>query len=409
MKPLEGIKVVEIGTYVAVPNSARILSDWGAEVIKIETLTGDAWRNNGRIVELPIRRDCNPIFAKDNSGKRFVSVNLKSPEGLEILHKLLAEADVFMSSVRYGGLTRLGLDYETLHEKYPKLVYAHFTGFGEEGPDANVQGFDHSAFWARSGAMHEMRDPGGRPTIPPSGFGDTISSNAFVAGIVAAILDRARTGVGMRVDSSLYANSVWCNYFRIIAAQDRPDGSEPFISPFPVRNRKNPFNHPYKCKDDTWFLLLGGNYAKFPYTMAALGLEKCIDDPRFATVKDREDNADALYDLMEAKFLEKTAHEWVDVIKPLDISFQELVGSAAVSKDEQAWANHFVGKMECPDGTEWVMPTSPITFFGVEKAMTKHAGVRGSDNVEVLKEYGYSDEQIKALYEKGILSEDPIH
>jgi crotonobetainyl-CoA:carnitine CoA-transferase CaiB-like acyl-CoA transferase len=405
MKPLEGIKVVEIGTYVAVPSTARVLGDWGADVIKIEMLTGDHWRNNGKNVRLPTRPDCNPIFAKDNSGKRFLSMNLKSEEGLEILHRLLAEADVFMSSVRYAGLTRLGLDYETLHEKYPKLIYAHFTGLGSKGPDAARPGFDHSAFWGRSGAFHEVRDVDGRPTIAPGGFGDTISSNALVGGICTALLARSRTGEGMRLDTSLYANSVWCNYFGIIRSQERPDGSKPYRNPLPVRERRNPFSNIYKCKNDTWFLLLGGNYLKFPRTMTALGLEEYIDDPRFATQEDREKNCNDIYDLFDAKFLEKEASEWADILAPLDISYQVLNYSSAVSKDEQAWANGFVGKMQCPDGTEWVMPTSPINFYGIEKAQTKHAGFRGCDNIEILKEYGYSDEEIGALYEKGIVSE----
>jgi len=405
-KPLEGFKVVELATYVAVPSAARVMADWGAEVIKIETPTGDGWRNTGRTTRLPIRVDCNPIFTRDNSGKKLISLDLKTPEGKEILHRLLADADVFMSSVRYGGLTRLGLDYDTLHEKYPRLVYAHFNGYGYEGPDGGNPGFDHSAFWGRSGAFHEVRDPEGRPTIAPGGFGDSASANALVGGIIAALFNRTRTGEGMRIASSLYANSTWCNYHRIIAAQDRPDGSKPFYGPFPVRNRKNPFGHPYKCKDDTWFLMLGGNNAKFARTMTAMGLEEYAEDERFNTIPAMEENADLLYDIMEAKFLEKTAREWAEVFRPLDISSQVIAGSCDVSKDEQAWANDYIAMMDCPDGTQWVMPNSPVTFHGIEKTHTKHVGARGSDNEEVLKKYGYSEEQIKELYAKGAVSAD---
>jgi len=403
-KPLEGFKVVELATYVAVPSAARLLADWGAEVVKIETVTGDAWRNIGRTSWLPIRPDCNPIYSKDNSGKKFISLDLKNPEGLEILHKLLAEADVFMSSVRYGGLTRLGLDYDTLHAKYPGLVYAHFNGYGAEGPDAEKPGFDHTGFWGRSGAFHEVRDIDGRPTIPPGGFGDTASANALAGGIVAALFNRTRTGEGMRLATSLYANSVWCNYQRIISSQDRPDGSEPFHGPFHVRDRKNPFGCPYRCKDDTWFLMLGGDFSKYADTMRVLGLDELVDDERFKPGPEREKHLDEMYDIMEEAFLKKTASEWDVLFRPLDISSLELKGSAAVSTDEQAWANEFLTHMECPDGTTWVMPNSPITFQGVEKTHTKHAGPRGSDNEDVLKQYGYSDEEIRDLYARGVIS-----
>jgi crotonobetainyl-CoA:carnitine CoA-transferase CaiB-like acyl-CoA transferase len=151
--------------------------------------------------------------------------------------------------------------------------------------------------------------------------------------------------------------------------------------------------------------MLGGDFTKYPLTMKVLGLDDMIDDERFKPGPEREKHLDEMYDRMEEAFLKKTAAEWDELFLPLDITSLELRTSLSVSTDEQAWANEFLTRMECPDGTEWVMPNSPITFHGVEKTHTKHAGPRGSNNVEVLKQYGYSDEEIKGLYDRGVVSE----
>ena len=164
---LKGIKVVELANYAAAPAAARILADWGADVIKIEGPAPDPIRGYSVSMGMPNTREESPIYQFENANKRGIALNLKSPEGMEALHKLLETADVFISNTRLQSLKKLGLDYETLHAKFPKLVWAHVNGFGTEGPEANKPGFDITAFWSRSGALLDVTQPGYAPNIFP--------------------------------------------------------------------------------------------------------------------------------------------------------------------------------------------------------------------------------------------------
>lgn len=150
--PLEGLRVVELGTHVAVPSSARLLAEYGADVIKVESLIGDDWRRSGLNVGLCIDDFCNTVFTIQNNGKKLIALDLKTPEGKDILLKLLERADVFVTNVRMKSLQKLGLDYDTLQKAFPRLIYCHFTGYGHRGPDADRPGFDVAAFWSRVGA-----------------------------------------------------------------------------------------------------------------------------------------------------------------------------------------------------------------------------------------------------------------
>lgn len=148
-KPLEGIKVLDLSTYVAGPGTASVLADWGANVIKIEGLKPEEGRKTGVSVGCPADDGCNPYFGSVNVGKRALSLNLKSEKGKEIMDQLLQTADVFVTNIRVPALGRLGLDWETVHKKYPKLIFAHVSGFGENGPQKNDAGYDTVAFWAK--------------------------------------------------------------------------------------------------------------------------------------------------------------------------------------------------------------------------------------------------------------------
>jgi len=403
MKLLEGIKVVELGVYVAIPSASRLLADWGADVIKVEAPKGDANRGHGATIHLPATMDCNPYFAVCNGGKRLLSLDLKNPEGMEAMLRILSEADIFMSNIRYGGLTRLGLDYETLHKKFPKLIYCYVNGYGNEGEEKDRPGFDMTCFWSRSGILNALRDPGGRSRVPPPGIGDTVTANALVAGVLGALHYRSRTGEGLNVTSSLLANGIWCNASNIVSGQERTngDGYEPFRTPYQYKEWRNPFYHIYECKDGKWFFLLGGGVTKFQATMEKMGLEECIEDPRFLTEADRQQNAGDLYDIMEEKFREKTAEEWKDIMISLDVSYEIMANNTEVSQDEQAWKNGCFSRMTCPNGLEYVVPNSPIRFSGLENAQTTHVGAPGCDTSAILAEYGYTPEQIKAMLDSG--------
>jgi len=408
MKPLEGLKVVELGMYIAAPGIGRLLGDWGAEVIKVESLKGDSCRYSGIQARMPVAKDCNPIFSIANSGKKLVSVDLKTPEGMEVMNKLLAQADIFVSNTRYGGLTRLGLDYETLHQIYPKLICCYVNGYGFEGEEKDRAGFDLTSFWSKSGILNAMRNPGDTPRFPPPGIGDLTTANVATAGILAALYHRSSTGEGLKVETSLMATGVWSNYSHITSGQDRPeqDKLKPLHAPEPFKDWKNPFYHIYKCKDERLLFLLGGSYSKLPLTLHALGLDDLVGDPRYSDHYSMMRNSAELYDRMIEAFAQKDSEEWVQILRELDISYEVLARNWEVSKDPQVWANGCLTHMECPNGSTYVVPNTPVAFSGAERTQTQHVGPVGSDTREVLTSLGYTPEQIDELLQQGIAAEN---
>ena len=215
--PLEGIKVVEIGVWVAGPAAGGILADWGADVVKIEPPgVGDPARLFKTMLggDLPF----NPIFENDNRSKRSIVVDLRTEEGLEIAFDLIEEADVFVSNVRPAALERLGLDTETLCKRFPKLIYAVITGYGRDGEDADRAAYDIAAFWARSGIAHSLTQPDSPPPHQRGGMGDHNAGLAAVSGICAALFNRERTGRGEVVSTSLLREGIFTLSFDLSVA-----------------------------------------------------------------------------------------------------------------------------------------------------------------------------------------------
>ena len=206
--PLEGVKVVEMSTVVAAPTTARMLCAYGADVIKVEGLDGDVMRTGGVHEYTPYADDLNPLFTIHNSNKKFISLNYKTAEGKKILLDLIKDADVFITNVREKSLVRNGLDYETIKEINPSLIYAHFKGYGDKGPAANDPGFDISAFWMRSGPLGDWQTKGSFPFLPTYAFGDMVTSSSFLSGILMALYGREKTGKGTKVNISLFASGI---------------------------------------------------------------------------------------------------------------------------------------------------------------------------------------------------------
>lgn len=404
MKPLEGLKIVELGMYIAVPGVSRLLGDWGAEVIKVEPPKGDNCRYSGAQVRIPARPDCNLTFSVANSGKKLISLDLKTPEGMAVMEKLLAQADIFLSNTRYGGLTRLGLDYESLHPRFPKLICCYINGYGFEGEEKDRPGFDLTSFWARSGILNAMRDPDGVPRFPPPAIGDLATANVAAAGVLAAVYQRFRTGEGSKVATSLLATAVYSNYSHVMSGQERPpeDTLKPLHTPEHFKEWKNPFYHIYKCKDGRLLFLLGGAYSKLHNTLRVLGLDDLVEDPRYATHATMRQNTDELYDRMIEAFTQKTAREWANIFEQMDISYEILAENGEVSKDPQVWANGCLTHMACPNGSTYVVPNTPVEFSGMARTQTRHAGVLGSDTREILTSLGYTQEQIADLLQREI-------
>ncbi len=277
-KPLAGIRVVELSTMVAAGSCGRMLADWGAESIKVETESGDMFRNFPKTFFVPCTKDENPLFDNLNAGKRGIVLNLKTPEGMEIMHELLADADIFLTNTRTNALKRLGLDYDTLKERYPKLIMATITGFGEKGPKANNPGFDTVAFWASSGFNADMMvdGPDSYPVYSSAGPGDIISAMGLFAAISSALYKRTQTGEGDRVSISLYGTALWCFHIMAVATEERYGG---YAYP-KTRMDSSPTGSPFRTKDGEWVMTTIINIdQQWPKLCDVLGIPELKEDP----------------------------------------------------------------------------------------------------------------------------------
>ncbi len=392
-KPLQGVRVVELSTFVAAPVSCRLLADLGAEVIKVEAPAGDGWRLTGVSYNTARFSDWeNPIFDIYNSGKRHIAVNLKTPEGMEAFHKLLATADVFVTNTRPKSLKKLGLDYDALKERYPRLVYGIVLGYGEEGPDKDMRAFDTSAFWARSGFLMDqaISREDYAPTQAPFSMGDTVTGYLLMGEICAALYRREQTGTGDYVRSSLFHNGIFTMGTMAIISQP------PFGTVFP-RDRVawSVPSGSYECADGQWVFISGYNAALNDVILQMIGRSDLLSDP------DRYKKRAELYEIMRSAMLEKPSTYWLPLAKEMDIPLIRMGHYADLATDPQAWANGYLEKVDFPSGNTDIMPRSPIEMDSVGELTTKIAPAIGSSTDDILQELGYSDDIIAQLRQSG--------
>ncbi len=402
-KPLSGIKVVELADYVSAPVCARILADMGAEVIKIERDSGNAWRASG-IASCPWKfTDAeNPGYDINNTGKKHIVLNLKTAEGKEICHKLLESADVFVTNMRVQALQRLGLDYESVKDKYPKLIYAIGLGYGEKGPDANNPAFDHTAYWARTGFLLDMApmSPDYHPVFPPSSMGDNFTGMTLAAEVCAALLGRTKTGKGDYVRSSLFHNGIFAMGAMVIATQGE-DGNV-----FPkTRERHGVAYGDYLCKDGRYIYIAAG-YAErlIGKVFSIIGRSDLLDDPKFNTAAARNENAEEMYEIIKEAVLQRTSDEWLAFAREADIPIVRMQHFREVSEDEQALANGYIQDVHYPSGVTYKISSSPIEMDSVGVLHTEPTKPIGADTEAVLKDYGYTDAELADLRAGGIIN-----
>ena len=390
--PLSGIKVVEMATFVAAPVTARLLADMGAEVIKVEAPRGDDWRRTGVSYNPRFSQEENPVFAIYNTGKKHVSLNLKTPEGKAAFHKLLAQADVFVTNTRPDSLKRLGLSYEELKELYPRLIYAIVLGYGENGPDAGKPAFDTTAYWSRTGFLRDLAVASDDyyPINPPAGVGDTATGYLLLAEISAALYNRERTGKGDYVRSTLFRNGIFTMGTMAIISQ------KPFGYPFPrKRSRNGAPGGSYRCADGEWIFMATGDPAK-----TAAAIHRMIGRPDL-TEGHRNLDIEEYYGIIRDVFLTKPSQEWIRLAEAEDIPIVRMNHFSDVSEDPQAWANGFVENVAFPSGNTDVMPTSPIEMDSASVPATVPPPAVGAHTEEVLKSLGYDGAQIEQMLASG--------
>lgn len=393
---LQGLKVVEFASYIAAPGAAGILGDWGADVIKVERPGGDSMRHI--FADLKTELGANPTFELDNRGKRGVVLDIGKPQGRDALAKLAAEADVFITNVRPASLKRAGLDEAALRAANPRLVYCLVTGYGLEGPDAHKPGFDVTAFWARAGVAHMTAPKGTDPFMLRSGFGDHITSLATVSAILAALYERERTGQGRLVQTSLLATGVYTvgsdmavqlKFGKLASNRDR---SRPL----------NPLATFYKSRDERWFVHNPrGGSADWPAFAAVAGRPELVDDPRFASGKDRRENSPLLVAEFDKAFAALDFAEIARRMDAADLVWSPVQSPADVAADPQVQAAGALVQVDDGQGGTFPSPAAPARFPGADAAVRPRAPGLGEHTREVLAELGYDAGEIDAMLMDG--------
>lgn len=397
--PLDGVRVIDISTYAAGPSCGRILADMGAEVIKVEGPNKDPWRVSYEASAYSAEGYA-PGFDLFNTGKKCICLNLKTEKGLEALHRLLKDADVLLSNVRSRSMMKLGLDPETLREKYPGLIYATIDGFGPEGPDADLPGFDNISFWGRSGFAREavIAEDGCYYPLPViSAVGDTVTGGFAAAGILSALYAKAKTGLGQTVNLSLYSVGIWANGSMLLRA-DPKAGNEVF----PKRPEEiGALDCQFCCGDGEWVVLGQRGYDKDANHMyELLGVRDQVEAYGGGSAQRYNNDLEFrkfLYRIMSKAMLKKPAAEWLRIFRENDIPMGPVAHYADVLRDEQAIANKFVDTLNGPDGHSCTIARPPIHMSSLEYKQSCPAQKFAESTDEVLLSVGYTQDELDSM------------
>jgi crotonobetainyl-CoA:carnitine CoA-transferase CaiB-like acyl-CoA transferase len=391
-----GLKVIDCASWIAGPAAATILSDFGADVIKIEPPgLGDPWRGRGPIPG----RSLDYYWQLTSRNKRSLALDLKHEEGIAALHKLVASADVFVTNFPLPVRDRLRLSPAHLLPLNPRLIYASFTAYGEAGDEAAKTGFDSTAYWARTGLMDQVR---AEADTPPSrsmpGMGDHPSATGLYAAIVTALYRREKTGLGGVVRSSLLQNGLWANG---CAVQTRLFGEH--VSHRPTREEApNALANHYQSRDGRWFIMaLFNEQRQLRGFLSAIGREDLTDDPRFATNESRKKHAADLVTILDAEFARRDLDDWRAILDGVGVTFG-IVGTVdEVLNDQQM--QDCGALVPFADGAQLTV-SSPFHIDGVDKVPAQRAPGIGQHSEVVLREAGYASDDIARLRRLGVLA-----
>jgi crotonobetainyl-CoA:carnitine CoA-transferase CaiB-like acyl-CoA transferase len=380
--PMEGIKVVELGVWVAGPAAGGILADWGADVIKIEPPAGDPGRMFGRMLGLD-DLGVNPPFEMDNRSKRSIVLDLTTTEDRGTAFELLTDADVFVTNVRPGALRRLGLDFESVSARHPRLVYGLITGYGETGPDAERPAYDIAAFWSRAGLAHLLTRPGDTPPFQRGGMGDHSAGMTLAAAICAALVARARSGAGQLVTTSLYRQGAYTVSF---------DMNTYVLTGLPIavgqrETMGNPCMNNYAAGDGRRFWIVGLEADRhWPPLCRAIGRPEWLQDPRFIDARARAVNGVELIAELDEIFATRSLDEWAEIFEGEPDFFWSPVNSIEdVVADEQFHAAG--GLVDVPAGEFSIsMVATPADFHGTPWAPRSAAPELGQHTEEIRAE-----------------------
>jgi formyl-CoA transferase len=398
-----GLKVVDLASFIAGPSAAVILSDYGADVIKVEPPNGDLWRIANHLPPQPVAEVAYPWHLA-NRNKRGMTLDLKSPSAQQVLEKLVKWADVLIVNTPHPARAKLKLEYEDVVGWNSRLIYADITGFGDKGPDANLPGFDITSYWARSGLLSMTRDAGAPPTWPVAGSGDNATAVGLYSAIVTALYRRERTGEGAHVTTSLLAEGVWSASVSIQAALC----DAKFFGPHDRKNPANAAMNVYHTKDDTWFVLIV-TPDKLAALAKAIGRLDLLTDPRFSDPTKLMANMPQLTAILDQIFSAEPMDHWYKVFNSVHVTFGAVRGPQEVINDPQLRANDIIVPLEGAGGKLTSTISSPLQVHGVTKVPAKRAPKIGEHNDEVLRQLGFSAAEIDGLHQGGAVPKAKVH
>lgn len=384
---------------MAAPSAGAILADMGADVIKVEPLSGDAVR--GLIRPPKVEGDAADIdfsFTVDNRGKKSVAIAFNEPAGADVMRRLVSGADIFLCNLLPDRQLRYGLDPETLLAETPRLVHATLTGYGLVGPDADRPGFDLTTFFGRGAITDSMSEPGAAAPSPRPAQGDHTTGLALVASILAALRMVEQTGEGQVVDVSLMATAAWTMATDLSAVLI--DGQQPT-----KRDRRHvisPLANRFRSGDDRWIIFNMPEPRWWPKFCAAIERPDLFEDARFESPRDRFQNMPDLIDLIDETFATKTLAEWGGIFDAAGLIWGPASTMAELVADPQAAAIGLFPEIEHKSGSFRTVAT-PIGISGADIAPRGPAPDIGAHTVEVLESIGYARADIDAMAASGLI------
>jgi crotonobetainyl-CoA:carnitine CoA-transferase CaiB-like acyl-CoA transferase len=400
--PLDGVRVIEVANWLAAPAATALMADLGADVIKVEPPGGDVFRgfpirSLGYNYDFPL----NPAYELDNRGKRSITVDLEKPGGPELVRRLAAGCDVFLTNLVQRRRTRYGLAYDDLRGVNSRLVYVSFSGYGARGPDQDRPGFDYAAFWARSGIMGLLGEPGAPPPLCRGGQGDHATALNLLAGTLAALLQRERTGQGQHVETTLQATGMWTiagDYSAALMSKLEP----PHIS------REAP-THPawnsYRCADDRWVLLVHAtpfpNY--WPGLCRAIGKAELAADERWNTLPTLMAHSRALTAQIDAVIATQPLAHWAERFDAEGLIWSPVTTMSEGIADGQAREMGWFATIDHPEAGAFETLDTPFKLYGTDTGVRGPAPAAGEHTFDVLAELGIEAEELDRLATAGVL------
>jgi crotonobetainyl-CoA:carnitine CoA-transferase CaiB-like acyl-CoA transferase len=395
-----GVRVLELAQFVFVPAAGAVLADLGAEVIKIEAVSGDPYRTL-RIADGRQTKSANLAMEQNNRGKKSLALDLKCQEGRELLLKLVETADIFLTSLRPAALERLSLGVDELRARKPNLIYVRGNGLGFRGEEANRPGYDASVFWARGGFAHVLTPPGQPPIRPRPALGDHAGAMNVAFGMAAALFNRERTGEGSLVEISLLSSAMWTLSADVTLSQALND---PELSRVAGEGRYA-LTRAYETSDSRWIQLMFLDPERYwPELCRRIDCEHLLRDPRFVGLEQRIEYGHELIAELARAFKGRSIAEWRATLHGWDAPWELVQNIKELAADPQATANDYLFTVQAADGTDVTVVAGPVAFNGsATPAQPLRSPDLGQDSEDILHGIGVSAENLQEFKKRNIV------